>query len=211
MTSGASLRSLFWVPNFLTLLRIAASPILLFSLAQDSSWYTVGLLLLLAATDFFDGYLARRWGVTSQLGAILDPIADKLMLFSCFLFFIFKGRCPHWFLGLWCTCQLLQCFGWGILRKGAPKSSPVPSPIRLSKWSTTLQFFWLGVLFVFELHLIPPFFSASYQYLAETAAYLGLSVLQVKVLFDYFHLHRDELLPELRGRMFPLPPSSRTL
>ncbi len=70
-------------PNLLTLLRIALIPVFVAVFYLDSPWapYLAALVFSGAAlTDLLDGYLARRWGQTSPLGAFLDPVADKLMV-----------------------------------------------------------------------------------------------------------------------------------
>lgn len=71
------------IPNLLTLLRIFLIPVFvaIFYLPVDWSNIACALVFALAAiTDWFDGYLARRWGQVSPLGAFLDPVADKLMV-----------------------------------------------------------------------------------------------------------------------------------
>lgn len=71
------------IPTLLTLLRIVFIPVLVvvFYLPfEASNQVTVGLFILAAATDALDGWIARRWGMTSSFGAFLDPVADKLMV-----------------------------------------------------------------------------------------------------------------------------------
>ena len=71
------------LPNALTWLRILAVPLVVVSFYLPVSWAdpAAGLLFAGAAvTDSLDGYLARRMGLTSRLGAFLDPVADKLMV-----------------------------------------------------------------------------------------------------------------------------------
>lgn len=73
------------LPNLFSLARLAVLPLFLLSLHHDgphTSWTTLSLLVLGAATDFADGYLARRLGQVSRLGRILDPLADKICLGS---------------------------------------------------------------------------------------------------------------------------------
>lgn len=77
------LTPLWNTPNLLTLLRILLIPVfvLVFYLPTRWSPYVAAAVFSAAAvTDFVDGYLARRWGQTSPLGAFLDPVADKLMV-----------------------------------------------------------------------------------------------------------------------------------
>lgn len=71
------------IPNILTLLRIVLIPVfvLLFYLPVEWARLSCALVFSIAAvTDWFDGYLARRWGQVSPFGAFLDPVADKLMV-----------------------------------------------------------------------------------------------------------------------------------
>ncbi len=71
------------VPTMLTLARLAAAPglaVVAVALERPAAeWWALGLFLAAAATDWLDGWLARRLGQESALGAVLDPIADKAM------------------------------------------------------------------------------------------------------------------------------------
>ena len=62
-------------PNVLSVLRILLAPAMLY---VDSSW-RAPFLMIAIASDFFDGFLARRWAVTSKFGTIVDPIGDKIL------------------------------------------------------------------------------------------------------------------------------------
>ena len=71
------------IPNLLTVLRVALIPvfILLFYMPFSwSYWAAWGVFAVAAATDWLDGYLARRWEQGTPFGAFLDPVADKLMV-----------------------------------------------------------------------------------------------------------------------------------
>lgn len=70
-------------PMLLTFLRIALIPVLVLFFYLPDSWAglaTASVFILAAITDWLDGYLARRMGLMSKLGAFLDPVADKLMV-----------------------------------------------------------------------------------------------------------------------------------
>lgn len=83
----------YTIPTLLTVTRLVLSPLLLpflFSyFLPYNLWYVNGLLslifLLLGSTDFFDGYFARRYQLTNEFGKLLDPLADKFLLFSALL------------------------------------------------------------------------------------------------------------------------------
>ena len=73
----------FTVPNLLTALRVAAIPLMVICYYLPQPVSTVGaamVFIVASVTDWFDGWLARRLGQTSQFGAFLDPVADKLLV-----------------------------------------------------------------------------------------------------------------------------------
>jgi cardiolipin synthase (CMP-forming) len=84
------------LPNALTLLRLLAIPVVLLLLLAERDVAAVGVFVLAAITDFLDGVIARRWGGTSYLGAILDPVADRLMLSSVAVVLALRGILPFW-------------------------------------------------------------------------------------------------------------------
>jgi len=96
------------LPNSLALLRIALAPLMLFFLVERDliifenwhpTWldYFAGLVFVIASvTDFFDGYIARSWNQMTKLGAILDPLADKMLMLSGFLGLMIVNRASAW-------------------------------------------------------------------------------------------------------------------
>lgn len=94
------------LPNFLALLRVFMAPLMyLFLVNRDmfggvhESWldYFAALIFVLAsATDFFDGYIARSWDQKTTLGAILDPLADKMLTLAAFLGLMLLDRASPW-------------------------------------------------------------------------------------------------------------------
>ena len=88
------------IPIVLTWLRIAAIPLFVAVLYIDEAWLTshqaniVATVIFIAAaiTDWFDGYLARRFNQTSAFGAFLDPVADKLMVAAALIVLVELGR-----------------------------------------------------------------------------------------------------------------------
>ncbi len=85
------------IPNILTLLRIVLIPVfvILFYLPVEWARLSCALVFSVAAvTDWFDGYLARRWGQVSPFGAFLDPVADKLMVAVALLLLVQADPTP---------------------------------------------------------------------------------------------------------------------
>jgi cardiolipin synthase len=83
-------------PNFITLLRVLLVPALLYFLTQQS--YLQALLVFIAAglSDALDGFLARRLNQFTRFGAILDPVADKLMIVSALVMLTWQAQIPMW-------------------------------------------------------------------------------------------------------------------
>ncbi|MDH5674223.1 MAG: CDP-diacylglycerol--glycerol-3-phosphate 3-phosphatidyltransferase [Myxococcales bacterium] len=87
------------LPNMLTMGRIIAIPVVLWLMWQDtrvSNFWAVMIYSAAAVTDFLDGYLARRMGLTSLLGKFLDPLADKLIVLATLILMVEQGRVPAW-------------------------------------------------------------------------------------------------------------------
>ena len=87
------------LPTRLTLLRILLTFVImgfLFVPGWIAKAAALGCFLLASATDWLDGYLARRWRQTSPLGALLDPIADKVLVLGTFLAFVQLRLLPAW-------------------------------------------------------------------------------------------------------------------
>jgi len=83
------------LPNFLTLSRIIAVPLLVgaFYMRGDLHyWLAAGLFAYASATDFLDGYLARAWDAKSNVGRFLDPIADKLLVAAALVLLVEQHR-----------------------------------------------------------------------------------------------------------------------
>lgn len=86
-------------PNSLTLFRVAAVPVLIILLLFDNKVCGIFAALVFSAaavTDYLDGYIARRYGLVSSLGKMLDPLADKLLVSSALIMLISHGRVPAW-------------------------------------------------------------------------------------------------------------------
>ena len=87
------------LPNLLTLGRIAAVPIVVLLMLDDSrasGMWAAAVFGLAAITDGFDGWLARKWGIVTILGKFLDPLADKLIVMAALIMLIPLDRVPAW-------------------------------------------------------------------------------------------------------------------
>ncbi len=136
--------------NILTLSRIAAIPLVVACFWLDrgwSQWLSMGLFVAAAITDYFDGYIARRYHQISRLGRFLDPIADKLLVAAALLMLVDLGPLSgiHVLAALIILAREILVSGLreflAELRVGLPVS-------QLAKWKTAVQMVAIALLLV---------------------------------------------------------------
>ena len=125
--------------NRLTILRILMIPLIVIFLWYDLDKAALGLFFLAGITDGLDGFFARIRREKTQLGTILDPLADKLLLVSTFIALSSKGMLPFWLVILVISRDLMLILGSVIIyiMTGYLKISPTI----LGKATTVLQLF----------------------------------------------------------------------
>ncbi len=177
------------IPNMLTYGRIVAVPlvVLCFFLegrlasSDPARLVSFSLFTIASVTDFLDGYLARIWKQTSNIGKMLDPIADKLLVSSVLLLLAADGTIAGW--SLWAAIIILcrEILVSGLREYLAALKVSVPVT-QLAKWKTTLQLLAIGFL------LLGPAIDDVVPYLTE----LGIALLWVSAVitlytgYDYF-------------------------
>lgn len=125
------------IPNILTLARIAATPVMIV-LLRDRAYESALLLFIVAGlTDGLDGYIAKRFDFVSRLGAILDPIADKMLIISAYVMLAVLGDIPFWLLVLVGFRDIMIVGGYLILETLEGDVQMQPSLV--SKVNTFLQ------------------------------------------------------------------------
>ena len=99
MISGKDNHPILNLPNILTMMRIAAIPVmaaLLFSPSRRAGFWAAAVFALASITDWLDGYLARKMGIVTVFGKFLDPIADKLIVMAALIMILPFERVPAW-------------------------------------------------------------------------------------------------------------------
>ena len=135
------------LPNILTLLRILLVPVVILSLREGQYVSALVLFLLAGITDGLDGWIAKRFDCVSQLGTILDPVADKLLISSTFVMLVLLGDIPFW-LVLMVVCRDVGIVGGYVILQ-LLGDEMVIQPTLLSKINTVLQIALVsGVLLV---------------------------------------------------------------
>ncbi len=134
------------IPNLLTYARIIAVPVVVacffvegrLQSSDVARWTALGIFIVASITDYLDGYLARIWNQTSNIGRMLDPIADKLLVASVLLLMAADGTIAGW--SLWAAITILcrEILVSGLREYLAALKVAVPVT-RIAKWKTALQ------------------------------------------------------------------------
>lgn len=130
------------IPNILSALRIP----LALGLLVDSGIFRLMCVILAALSDFLDGYLARKWNLTSKLGTILDPVSDKFFAVFAVTLFALQGHLEGWqIIALFIRDLSILSFGIYLMCTHRWSQFSFRS-IWCGKIVTTLQFFVLAAL-----------------------------------------------------------------
>ncbi|HTY11030.1 MAG TPA: CDP-diacylglycerol--glycerol-3-phosphate 3-phosphatidyltransferase [Bacteroidota bacterium] len=132
-------------PNQLTLLRIILTPafaLLLFSDSPTNKQIALVVYCLAALTDWYDGWVARKWGYITHWGKFLDPLADKVLTSAAFLSFMVIGYASAWMVWIIVARDILIT----LLRSYSEYKG---RPVETMKFARTKTFFQLVVIYLF--------------------------------------------------------------
>jgi len=169
------------IPNILTVLRILVTPLFVILLIRDLHGYALLLFLFAGISDGLDGLIARMFNQRSDLGAVLDPIADKLLLTAAYLSLGILKDIPGWLAVVVISRDVLIVTGIGVLTFCGIRFDIRPSLI--SKWTTVFQIFTVAVTL---LGLRFQGVATLWRYLCWTTA--GMTVLS-GLHYTYIGLH----------------------
>ena len=174
------------LPNLLTLSRIFAVPLLVWTLwwPHWQTGYAIAFALycLMGITDYFDGYLARAQGAVSKLGIFLDPIADKIMVAAVILMLVATQDISGLSLIAGMIILLREIAVSGLREFMAQLQISVPVS-QLAKWKTTLQLVSMGGLILAGALPGWPWLQT-----ASIAALWGAAVLTLVTGWDYLRV-----------------------
>ena len=135
------------ISNFLSVLRIILLiPIAALLLNYDPSnrWLIVGLMLLAAFTDLFDGMLARKLNQVTEFGKIIDPIADKIVIAVIAIILTVQVKLPGWFLFMIILRDVLILAGGIYIKK---RKSITLQSNKIGKWAVLV----VALLIIFSV------------------------------------------------------------
>lgn len=194
-------RRAFNLPNMLTYARILAVPLVVVCFffegrlqsSDAARWWALIIFVAASVTDYFDGYLARAWQQTSNIGRMLDPIADKLLVATCLLLLAADTDRTIAGWSLWAAIIILcrEILVSGLREYLAALKVSVPVT-QLAKWKTAMQMVAIACL------LLGPAGDKLVPYWSQ----LGIALLWVSALvtlytgYDYFRAGVKHIVDE---------------
>lgn len=125
------------IPNLITLGRILLVPVVVWAIMSNAMWFAFMLFLVAGVSDAVDGYLAKRFNMTTELGAYLDPLADKALIVSIYLTLGINGDIPRWLVILVVSRDILIV--GGIMLSWLMGNPLKIKPLLVSKLNTVAQ------------------------------------------------------------------------
>ena len=188
--------NIFTIPNFISILRLCAVPIFVVLLINKEDPLSAAILLsILGATDWVDGWVARRFNQISELGKILDPTADRIMFLVAVFSMLIDGSVPVWF-------GVLTLIREGVVAIAALILGGLGARALTVTWVGKTSSF--GLMFAFPLFLFSTAVHGTQSSIYEVLAYvIGLPslLLHFWAAFGYIPLartalreHRDQML-----------------
>ncbi|MFQ5772937.1 MAG: CDP-alcohol phosphatidyltransferase family protein [Kiloniellaceae bacterium] len=167
------------LPNFITLARLLAVPVTVYLVLQGEYGAAFWLFVAAGASDAVDGLLAKRLGVVSEVGAYLDPLADKALLVSVYVALGYMDHVAMWLVFLIVFRDLL-IIGGAIVFFALTQSLKM-NPLFISKVNTAAQITLAGVILAeLGLGLALPFISSALVYIVALTTFLSGAAYVVK-------------------------------
>lgn len=125
------------IPNLITLLRIVLVPVVVWAISSGAMGWAFALFVAAGVSDGIDGFIAKRFGMTTVLGAYLDPLADKALLVSIYVTLGITNELPRWLVIL-VVSRDIMILG-GLLLSWVLGNPMKVKPLIVSKLNTAAQ------------------------------------------------------------------------
>lgn len=174
------------LPNKLTTFRVVLIPFFIFFLMTElipySKWIALAIFCIASLTDFFDGYLARKWNMVTNFGKFMDPLADKLLVCSAIIAFTAMDRMPAWIVIIIVAREFIIS-GFRLI---AAEKGVVIAASYWGKFKTASQMFMI-ILFIINIDalFIP----------GQVLMYIALALTVISLL-DYIIKNKDVMKDE---------------
>lgn len=173
------------VPNLLTLIRLLLVPVfvvLMYSREEMAIYYAVAVFVVASLTDFLDGWIARKYHVTSDFGKLFDPIADKVLVMAALVMLVAeRNEFGHAWVPAWMVILVIAREFWvtGLRALAGSKGIVIPAGSS-GKIKSVLQMIAIVALLLNGHHL---FDFKGYKIMSQ---YLGEQLLLFSILISYW-------------------------
>lgn len=186
---------IFTLANILTICRLFLAPLFLVMMLTQTEWGTMSgcvVFVIAALTDWFDGYLARKYGEETQEGEFLDPLADKVLTTTAFIVFWFADLMPMWMI----IVIVLRDFGMTALRSVSISNGKPLKTSQLAKLKTFLQMVFivyvLGLMLLSQTNIWLEWKTTARELLmSETIWFFGLALTVLTVISAIEYLYKN--------------------
>lgn len=179
------------LPNILSLIRILLVPLLvavLLTKFEGKEFVGLGVFLIASLTDFLDGFIARRRGLVTRLGKLLDPVADKILTSAAFIALVEMGLAPAWMV----VAIIAREFAVSGLRSVAASENVLLGAIYSAKLKTVTQMVAIALLIFYER-------LGSFEHLAPIALWVAM-IASIFSGFEYFFRFGPQIFATDRSR-----------
>lgn len=175
------------LPNQLTILRIILSPIFLILFLSPEpllKQISLGVFIIAALSDWYDGWLARKFNYITEWGKFMDPLADKILTSVAFLGFAMVGLLEWWMV----VIVLVRDFTITILRIYADRKGYMFITSNYAKWKTLIQMVFLYYLLILYVASITPELVSSFADVIHTLLDAGM-IYYIMLLITIITVH----------------------
>ena len=168
LTAKENQRLILNLPNSITMLRVGIIPVLFFLLSDPGRMWSliIAILFIMAAlTDLLDGYVARKYHIVTNIGKLLDPITDKIIVNTAMILMIPIDRIPAWIVSL----IIIRDFIVDGIRTIATSEGMIIDASKLGKRKTLCQIFAISALMIHY-----PFIGADAHIVGMVILYISL-------------------------------------
>lgn len=193
-TEPSDRHKFWWVPNALTIGRICAVPLIMIGILSFGLGHVhflasvpilMGLFIAAIATDWLDGYLARKWKVVSGFGRMIDPIADKLLVAGCLIALCIVAQ-GNWLFMVPAVAIIFRDILVSGAREHAALTGRVMPPTNLAKWKTAFEMASIAALIIWTIGTAVLPFDEVVPQITIVAKMIGLGLLWLAAVLSVY-------------------------
>lgn len=185
------------LPNILTVLRLVLAVLCTYyAYHKDIQSLTISLVIfcIASATDYFDGYLARKWKIVSSFGKLMDPIADKVLILGVLFAFVIQGIVPLVLASLICFREVLLTVIRLIISKKTVLASRYSGKVKT--FSQVIVLIIIYITLIYKKPLVD-YIDTDYISYITLALVVWVAIISIYSAIDFLYHNRKIMRKEL--------------